>query len=54
MNLHEYQGKELLKQYGVKVQEGIVAETKEQAIDAWKMISARTGSEGVVDRKSVV
>ncbi|MDB5226432.1 MAG: ATP-grasp domain, partial [Bacteroidota bacterium] len=22
MNLHEYQGKELLKQFGVKVQEG--------------------------------
>ncbi|HMY24519.1 MAG TPA: ADP-forming succinate--CoA ligase subunit beta, partial [Chitinophagales bacterium] len=53
MNLHEYQGKELLKQYGVKVQEGIVAETKEQAIDAWKVISARTGSEGVVVKAQV-
>ena len=31
MNLHEYQGKELLKSYGVKIQEGIVAHTPEEA-----------------------
>lgn len=31
MNLHEYQGKELLKSYGVKVQEGILAHTPEEA-----------------------
>ncbi|HPH87672.1 MAG TPA: succinate--CoA ligase subunit beta, partial [Chitinophagales bacterium] len=53
MNLHEYQGKELLKQFGVKVQEGIVAETVEQAVEAWKIISARTGSEGVVVKAQV-
>ena len=53
MNLHEYQGKELLKQFGVKVQEGIVAETVEQAVEAWKVISARTGSEGVVVKAQV-
>ncbi len=53
MNLHEYQGKELLKQFGVKIQEGIVAETVEQAIDAWKVINARTGSEGVVVKAQV-
>ncbi len=31
MNLHEYQGKELLKSYGVKIQEGIVCTTPEEA-----------------------
>jgi succinyl-CoA synthetase beta subunit len=34
MNLHEYQGKELLKSYGVKIQEGIVATTADEAIAA--------------------
>lgn len=34
MNLHEYQGKELLKSYGVKIQEGIVAHTQEEAVEA--------------------
>src|SRR6478752_4207727 len=31
MNIHEYQGKELLKQYGVTVLEGHVAWTPEEA-----------------------
>ena len=31
MNIHEYQGKELLKQYGVAVLEGHVAWTPEEA-----------------------
>ncbi len=34
MNLHEYQGKELLKSYGVKIQEGILAHTPEEAVAA--------------------
>jgi succinyl-CoA synthetase beta subunit len=34
MNLHEYQGKNLLKSYGVKIQEGIVAANAEEAIAA--------------------
>ncbi|HUM50818.1 MAG TPA: ADP-forming succinate--CoA ligase subunit beta [Chitinophagales bacterium] len=53
MNLHEYQGKALLKKYGVKIQEGIVAETIEQAIAAWHDINQRTGSEGVVVKAQV-
>ena len=32
MNLHEYQGKELLKKYGVKIQEGIVAHNPAEAV----------------------
>src|SRR5690606_37414334 len=38
MNIHEYQGKEILKSFGVRVQEGIVAETPEQAVDAAKKL----------------
>lgn len=33
MNLHEYQAKEIIKGFGVPIQEGIVAETVEQAIE---------------------
>ena len=38
MNLHEYQGKELLKSYGVKIQEGIVAYTAAEAVEAAKQM----------------
>jgi len=38
MNLHEYQGKELLKSYGVRIQEGIVAHTAQEAVEAAKKI----------------
>ena len=38
MNLHEYQGKELLKSYGVKIQEGIVATNAAEAVEAAKKI----------------
>ena len=34
MNLHEYQGKELLKSYGVAIQEGIIASTIEEAVES--------------------
>jgi len=36
MNIHEYQGKEILKQYGVSVPNGRVAYTVEEAVDAAK------------------
>jgi succinyl-CoA synthetase beta subunit len=38
MNLHEYQGKELLKSFGVKIQEGIVANNGREASNAAKKI----------------
>ncbi|MEM6801191.1 MAG: ADP-forming succinate--CoA ligase subunit beta [Bacteroidota bacterium] len=34
MKLHEYQAKELIKSYGVPIQEGIVASTVEEAVSA--------------------
>ncbi len=44
MNLHEYQGKSILKQYGVAIPEGIVAESPEQAVEAAKTLQALTGT----------
>ena len=44
MNLHEYQGKEILQKYGVRVQRGIVADTPEQAVEAAKKLQAETNT----------
>jgi succinyl-CoA synthetase beta subunit len=44
MNLHEYQGKSILKQYGVAVPEGIVTETPGQAVEAAKSLQELTGT----------
>ena len=44
MNLHEYQGKAILKEYGVPVPEGIVADTPDAAVDAAHIIEEKTGS----------
>lgn len=41
MNVHEYQGKEILKQYGVKVPEGRVAFTVEEAVEAAKELGTQ-------------
>ncbi len=38
MNVHEYQGKEVLRQYGVAVPRGHVAFTPEEAVDAAKKL----------------
>lgn len=44
MNIHEYQGKQILKSFGVRIQEGIVAETPDQAVDAAKELQKQTGT----------
>lgn len=44
MNLHEYQGKQLLKQYGVAIQEGILATTVEEAVAAFETLQKETGT----------
>ncbi len=44
MNIHEYQGKEILKRYGVRIQEGIVADTAAEAVEAAKTLTAQTGT----------
>lgn len=43
MNLHEYQGKSILKSYGVNVPFGIVASSPEEAYEAAKEIKKATG-----------
>ena len=44
MNLHEYQGKEILNSYGVGIQRGIIASTPEAAVDAAKKLTEETGT----------
>ena len=44
MNLHEYQGKEILNSYGVGIQRGIVASSPEAAVDAAKKLTEETGT----------
>jgi succinyl-CoA synthetase beta subunit len=44
MNIHEYQGKAILKGFGVAIQEGIVADTPEKAVDAAKELQKATGT----------
>jgi succinyl-CoA synthetase beta subunit len=45
MNIHEYQAKEILKGFGVKVPMEIAVDTVEEAVEAAKKINAETGSE---------
>src|ERR1700679_2193190 len=45
MNLHEYQGKSILKQYGVPIQEGIIATSVEEAVEAAKELKQQTGTQ---------
>jgi succinyl-CoA synthetase beta subunit len=44
MNLHEFQAKELLKKFGVPVQEGIACGTVHEAEDAYRQIKTQFGS----------
>ena len=53
MNIHEYQGKSILKSFGVAVQEGIVAETPEQAVEAAKELKAKYNSDWVVIKAQI-
>ena len=44
MNLHEYQGKEILNSFGVKIQRGIVAGSHKKAVEAAKQLTVETGT----------
>jgi len=48
MNIHEYQGKAILKSFGVSIQEGILAETVEQAVEAAQIMKSQYNSDWVV------
>lgn len=53
MNIHEYQGKSILKSFGVAVQEGIVAETPAQAVEAAKELKTKYNSDWVVVKAQI-
>ena len=53
MNLHEYQGKALLKKFGVKIQEGKVASSVPEAVEAWRELREETGTDFVVVKAQI-
>ena len=53
MNLHEYQGKELLNSFGVRIQRGIVASSPEEAIKAAEKLHEETGTSWYVVKAQV-
>ena len=53
MNIHEYQGKAILKSFGVTVQEGIVANTPEEAVEAAKKLKEEYNSDWVVVKAQI-
>ena len=53
MNIHEYQGKEILKKYGVAIQRGIVADTPDGALAAAKELQAETGTKWFVVKSQI-
>ena len=53
MNLHEYQGKELLASYGVAIQRGKIAHTVEEAVQAFKDLQEETGTEMCVVKAQI-
>ena len=53
MNLHEYQGKEILSGFGVRVQRGIVATTPEEAVEAAKKLTEETGTQWYVVKAQI-
>ncbi len=53
MNLHEYQAKELLKKYGVVIPAGIMVESVEGAVDAYKKLQEETGTKFAVVKAQI-
>ncbi|MEC9108758.1 MAG: ADP-forming succinate--CoA ligase subunit beta [Bacteroidota bacterium] len=53
MNLHEYQGKEILNSFGVNTQRGIVASSSDDAVIAAKKLASETGTDWFVIKAQV-
>jgi succinyl-CoA synthetase beta subunit len=53
MNLHEYQGKNILKSFGVAIQEGIVVDKLEDAVTAAKKLNEETGTSWFVIKAQI-
>ena len=54
MNLHEYQAKEILSGFGVRIQRGYVASTPENAILVANKLNEETGSDFFVVKFYVI
>ncbi|TVR87636.1 MAG: ADP-forming succinate--CoA ligase subunit beta [Saprospirales bacterium] len=53
MNLHEYQGKKILKDNNVPIQEGVVVEKKEELLSAYDQLKKDTGTEAAVIKAQI-
>lgn len=53
MNLHEYQGKQILASHGVKIQRGYVAESLDEAIQKYQAFREETGTDWVVVKAQI-
>ena len=53
MNLHEYQGKELLSSFGVAIQRGKLATTVDEAVTAFEKLKAETGTDFAVVKAQI-
>src|ERR1700677_4981516 len=53
MNLHEYQAKELMKKNGAAIQEGFVAETPDEAVNAAKKLKELYNSDWVIVKSQI-
>lgn len=53
MNLHEYQGKDLLSSYGVAIQKGYVAESLERAVEAYEKVKADSGADFAIVKAQI-
>jgi len=53
MNIHEYQAKEVLKSFGVAIQEGKVAKTPEEAVEQAKKLHEETGTDWFVVKAQI-
>jgi succinyl-CoA synthetase beta subunit len=53
MNIHEFQGKSLLRAYNVDIQEGFIAETPEQAVTVATQLKEKFGSDYFVIKAQI-
>jgi succinyl-CoA synthetase beta subunit len=53
MNIHEYQAKNILKSFGVAIQEGIVIDKKEDALKGAKELREKTGTDWMVIKAQI-
>lgn len=53
MNIHEYQAKEILKTFGVTIQEGVVVDQKSDALSAADKLRKATGTSWIVVKAQI-